>query len=92
MISEMLVEITVKEALRKAEKNRVIEMASRSRKIQNRQRLVKLARRFGLTPTWKRVKAIMSRQQFDIKDVSLAERIDANPLWCGPETKEKSLS
>lgn len=74
MIHPILVEMMVKDALHKAEKNRRIEMANRPRKGQNRQRLVKLAGRFRLTQIWKHVKAIMSRQHFDIKDVSLVER------------------
>ena len=73
MIHPILVEMMVKDTLREAEKNRVIEMASRSRRIQNRQRLVKLVGRFGLTQTRSRVKAILSQQHLDIKDVNLVE-------------------
>lgn len=73
MIHPILVEMMAKDALREAEKNHSIKMINRSRKIQKRQRLVKLARRFRLTQTWKRVRAIMSRQHFDIQDVSLVE-------------------
>ena len=74
MIHPILVEMMVKDALHEAEMNRRIEMANRPRKEQNRQRLVKLAGRFGLTRIWKRVKAIVSRQHFELKDVSLVER------------------
>ncbi len=90
MIYEILAQIMVEDALREADKNRLIEIANRSRKIQNRQRLAKLACRFGLTQIYKRVRAIMSRQHLDIKDVRLVERIESNALCCGPETRKSS--
>ncbi len=85
MMNEILAEIMVEDALREADKNRLTRIANRSRKKKNRQWLDKLACRFGLTQIWKRTRAIMSRQHLD-KDVSLVERIEANALYCGPET------
>ncbi len=75
MIHPVLVEMMAKDALREADRNRSIETANRSRKIQNRQRLVKLAWRLGLTQTCKRVKAIMSRQHVDQKQAKLTKEV-----------------
>ncbi len=74
-LADMLAETMIKDARRKADKNRSIEMANRPHKIQNRQRLVKLACRFGLTQTCKRVKAIMSRQHVDQKQAKLTKEV-----------------
>ena len=49
MFDELLVYVIVDDLHREADNNRLINIANRSRKIQRRQRLVKLARRFGLT-------------------------------------------
>jgi hypothetical protein len=58
MMYEILAQEMVKDALREADKNRLIKKAKQSRKIQNRQRLAKLARLFRLTQTNKYVQAI----------------------------------
>jgi len=48
MINIYLAQVMVEDDPRQAEKERLIEITNRSRKIQNRQRLIKVACRFGL--------------------------------------------
>jgi len=43
-----LAQVMMDDDLREVEKNRLVKIANRSRKIRNRQRLVKLASRLGL--------------------------------------------
>ena len=57
MIYVILAQVMANDALREVEKNRLIETANRSRKIQNRRLLAKLARLFRLTQTSKYVQA-----------------------------------
>jgi hypothetical protein len=49
MINLYLAQVMADEALREANKPRLVEIANRSRKNQNRQWLAKVACRFGLT-------------------------------------------
>jgi hypothetical protein len=64
MLDEFLAQVKVKDALREADKQRLINIAKRSRKIQNRKRLAKLAFSFGLIQTLKSVKAIQATKIF----------------------------
>ena len=51
MIYHMMAQEMIMDALREADKNRLIEIATRQRKIRNRQRLIMLACRLGLIKT-----------------------------------------
>jgi len=58
MINIYLAQVMVDDDPRQAEKEHLIEIINRSRKIRNRQKLAKLACRFGLTQTSDCEKAI----------------------------------
>lgn len=51
MMNLVLAQVMVDDAHREADKARLVEIVNRSRKNQARQRLAKLACRFGLTQT-----------------------------------------
>jgi hypothetical protein len=51
MIYQILAQVMTNDALREAEKARLVEEVNRLRKNQSQQRLAKLACRFGLTQT-----------------------------------------
>jgi hypothetical protein len=76
MFDYMLAQERVKDAHREADKNRLIAIAKRSRRNQNRQWLAKMACRFGLTQLSKWVKTLRSPKHLDSKDVSLLDRME----------------
>jgi len=76
MFNYMLAQERVKDAHREADKNRLIAIAKRSRKTQNRQRQAIFASRFGLTQFSKWVKTLRSPKHLDSKDVSLLDRME----------------
>lgn len=67
MYYEMLAEIKIKDALREAKEQRLIDTVRRSQKIQRPPRLVKLAGRLGWTRICARVKAMLSPRQVELK-------------------------
>lgn len=74
MFYYMLAQESVKDAHREADKNRLIAIAKRSRRTQNRQRLAKMACRFGLSQFSKWVMSLRSPKHLDTRDVSLLEQ------------------
>ena len=76
MFYYMLAQERVKDAHREADKNRLIAIAKRSRRTQNRQWLAKMACRFSLTQLSKWVKTLRSHKHLDSKDVSLLDRME----------------
>ena len=76
MLYYMLAQERVKDAYREADKNRLIAIAKQSRRTQNRQRLAKMAWRFGLTQFSKWLKTLRSPIHLDSKGVKMLDRME----------------
>ncbi len=79
MTYQILAEIKVKDALREADKNRLIEIANRSRKTRRRQRLARLIRRIGSIRDGKCEDNSVLRQQLELDSIKKMSNENSSP-------------